>query len=187
MSTIVPRVAGAWSLAVAAVTVSGGCSGPYVAPPGVVLTRFHSAAADADYATYISCLTDDAVFIGTDDSEYWQGQQFRNFAKPYFDVGKGWKYVSVDRHFYYSPRGDIAWFDEKLDNAKLGRCRGSGVMVLRSGGWKIAQYVLSMPIPNDLAESVAAEVKSLSPPAAAHPPTVGPSPSQSGNSAGSHP
>lgn len=48
-------------------------------------------------------------------------------------------------------RGDTAWFDEDLESAGLGAVRGSGVLVRdpRSGAWKIAQYNLSIPIPND--------------------------------------
>ncbi|MDX2437638.1 MAG: nuclear transport factor 2 family protein, partial [Acidobacteriota bacterium] len=30
-------------------------------------------------------------------------------------------------------------------------CRGTGVLVLVDGDWKISQYSLSIPMPNDLA------------------------------------
>ena len=46
---------------------------------------------------------------------------------------------------------------EALRNAKLGACRGSGVL-LREGkaGWRVAQYNLQMAIPNGVALDVAA-------------------------------
>ena len=33
-------------------------------------------------------------------------------------------------------------------------CRGSGVLVILKGKWKIKQYVLSMTIPNDNSDEV---------------------------------
>ena len=49
----------------------------------------------------------------------------------------------------FSPDGKVAWFDELLDHAKYGVCRGSGVVVWRDGRALIAQYNLSVPIPNE--------------------------------------
>src|SRR2546428_801943 len=47
-----------------------------------------------------------------------------------------------------SSDGKKAWFDEDLETEKLGAARGSGVLVKDGGRWKIAQYNLSIPIPN---------------------------------------
>ncbi len=33
-------------------------------------------------------------------------------------------------------------------------CRGSGVLIKDNGKWQIVQYVLSMTVPNDLANDV---------------------------------
>jgi hypothetical protein len=49
----------------------------------------------------------------------------------------------------------VAWFDELLDNKKLGETRGTGVLVKQNGEWKVSQYHLTIPIPNALASSVA--------------------------------
>ena len=51
-----------------------------------------------------------------------------------------------------APDRRVAWFDEALATPNLGPCRGSGVLVATKAGWKIAQYNLSMPIPNDLVD-----------------------------------
>ena len=53
-----------------------------------------------------------------------------------------------------SSKGDVAWFDEKLDSASYGDVRGSGVLVKVRGEWKIAHYNLTIPIPNSLAKTV---------------------------------
>ncbi len=45
-----------------------------------------------------------------------------------------------------------------LDTPNLGVCRGSGVLVLINGNWKIAQYNLSIPIPNALAGGIVKQI-----------------------------
>jgi ketosteroid isomerase-like protein len=119
-----------------------------------VLDGFHEAASRADGDAYFAALAPDAVFIGTDASERWSVAEFRAFADPYFSAGRGWTYVPRDRHIHVGPGGDIAWFDEMLDNASYGVCRGTGVLVRAADGWKIAQYHLTIPIPNDLAKEI---------------------------------
>lgn len=132
----------------------------------VLLDDWHDAASKADFNRYFGHLTESAVFIGTDATEYWNVDAFKAYAKPYFDKGKGWTYVPRDRHVYMNPAGDLAWFDEKLDNAKYGQARGSGVCVREQGQWKIAHYTLSFPVPNDVAEPVVRIIREYD---AAHP------------------
>lgn len=115
---------------------------------------WHKAAADADEERYFGLMTADAVFLGTDATERWNAASFREFAHPYFAKGKAWTFVPHDRHVMISPAGDVAWFDEKLDSASYGDCRGSGVLEKTAGGWRIAHYNLTIPIPNALAKSV---------------------------------
>lgn len=115
---------------------------------------WHKAAADADEGRYFGLMTADAVFLGTDATERWNAASFREFAHPYFAKGKAWTFVPHDRHVMISPAGDVAWFDEKLDSASYGDCRGSGVLEKTAGGWRIAHYNLTIPIPNALAKSV---------------------------------
>lgn len=119
---------------------------------GRVLDDFHKAASDADESRYFGHMTDDAVFIGTDATERWDRKTFREYAHPHFAAGKGWTYTPRDRHI--AIQGNVAWFDELLDNAKYGECRGTGVLRRENGTWKIVQYSLSIPIPNDRAGDV---------------------------------
>ncbi len=118
------------------------------------LNAFHDAAADADMERYFGQMTPDVVFLGTDATERWVGDEFRSFCRRYFDEGKGWTYHPRDRRITMGPVPGIAWFDELLDNEKLGECRGSGVVVKRGDRWLIAQYNLSIPVPNALADEV---------------------------------
>ena len=127
----------------------------------MVLNSFHQAAARADGAKYFSLLSDDAVFLGTDATERWNKVQFSGFAEPYFSKGKGWTYHPRDRHVAFSAVGQVAWFDELLDNENYGECRGSGVLQLIDGEWLISQYHLTIPVPNELAAEMAERISKL--------------------------
>lgn len=122
------------------------------------LDSLHAAAAKADERAYFDLYAKDAVFLGTDAKERWTLEEFKAFAHPYFAKGKAWTYIPVPgtRHIVIEGKDhDVAWFDEQLDNAKLGRCRGSGVLLKTATGWKVKQYNLTMLVPNEVAEQVA--------------------------------
>lgn len=118
-----------------------------------LLDQWHLAATQADFETYTSLMTPEAVFIGTDPTENWKGQEFRDFAKPYFDRGKAWSFTKLERHIFTDKDAQTAWFDELL-STQMGICRGSGVLINTESGWKIAHYVLSIAVPNDQVESL---------------------------------
>jgi ketosteroid isomerase-like protein len=115
---------------------------------------WHRAAATADEAAYFGAMSPDFVFLGTDASERWDVTAFRAFAHPYFAKGTAWTFTPHDRHVMLSPDGQVAWFDEKLDSASYGDCRGTGVLRKIGGEWKMAHYNLTIPIPNDLSKSI---------------------------------
>ena len=126
-----------------------GSNSAAIAEVSRVLDDWHQAAAVADEARYIGHLTDDAVFLGTDPGERWTAAEFSEFVKPYFDKGQGWTYLPRDRHVMLSDDGALAWFDERLDNEKYGELRGTGVLCLVDGVWKLAHYNMSFPVPNE--------------------------------------
>lgn len=131
----------------------------YQAPPddkeaiSKTLNDWHKAAAETQFDTYFSLMTDDAIFIGTDATENWNKEAFKTYSKPYFDRGKAWNFTSIERNIFLSEDKKIAWFDELLDT-QMKICRGSGVLKKENGNWKIAHYVLSIAIPNDTADEV---------------------------------
>jgi hypothetical protein len=130
-----------------------------IAEARATLDDFHAAAAAADGGRYFGHFATDGVFLGTDATERWTVEAFRAYAKPHFDAGKGWTYRATERHVDVDAGGAYAWFDEALDNAKLGACRGSGVLRREGGKWMVVQYNLTIPIPNDLALDVAAQIR----------------------------
>lgn len=117
---------------------------------GQVLDDFHKAASEADGERYFGHFAPGGVFIGTDIEERWSLAEFQAYAKPHFSQGRGWTYLPVTRHIYVAADGQTAWFDEILQNEKYGATRGSGVLVLEAEGWKLAQYHLTVPVPNEL-------------------------------------
>ncbi len=121
------------------------------------LDSFHDAAAGAEWDRYFGLLTDDSIFLGTDASERWDKPTFEAYARP----TNGWAYAVRERHVNFTPDGNTAWFDELLDNAKYGTSRGTGVLIRTNDGWKISQYHLTFPLPNDLADGITEQIQAF--------------------------
>jgi hypothetical protein len=124
-----------------------------------VLDEWHRAAAAADEPRYFYYFAPNGVFMGTDATERWTVAEFRVWAKPHFASHKAWNFHPHDRHIHFSADGKTSWFDEMLDTPNLGPSRGSGVLVLIGRDWKIAQYDLSVPIPNALMQGVVEKIR----------------------------
>jgi hypothetical protein len=123
-----------------------------------VIDDWHDAAARADEARYFGHFAAGGVFLGTDGKERWTVPDFRTYARPHFAKGKAWSFRSVRRALRVA--GSVAWFDEDLDTPNLGPARGSGVLLRdERGAWKIAQYNLSVPIPNERFKEVKALIE----------------------------
>jgi hypothetical protein len=128
-----------------------------------VLDALHAAAAGADGQTYFSLFTPEAVFIGTDVRERWSFPEFRARSEPIFASGRGWIYARRHRNITVAPArcGGVAWFDEVLDSSAYGTSRGTGVLLRTDQGWKVAQYALAHPIPNDVGDEVLSRIKAF--------------------------
>lgn len=129
------------------------CLAQNKAEVNTLLDNWHKAAANANFNDYFNQLTEDAIYIGTDATENWNKKEFEAFAKPFFDQGKAWSFVALERNIYFSKDGKIAWFDELL-NTQMKICRGSGVLIKIKNQWKIRHYVLSMTVPNENSNEV---------------------------------
>ena len=122
-----------------------------------VLNELHEQASAANFERYFSLYTDDAVFLGTDRDEYWPIEDFKAYAKPHFDKGNGWTYTPLERQLHFA--GNTAWFEEQLLSESYGQVRGTGVLVRTDNGWKVAQYNLTLPIPNPIFDTIAEDIK----------------------------
>jgi hypothetical protein len=159
--------------ALALLALVAGCTTPPAGAPAAfdaaaataevsaVLDALHHNASIADEATYFGLFAPEGVFLGTDATERWTVDQFREYAHPGFSQGRGWTYVLREgtRHIAFAPGGAVAWFDEILDNANYGETRGTGVLRRVGDDWKISQYHLTIPVPNALADTVVAMIR----------------------------
>ncbi len=127
-----------------------------------VLDDWHAAAAASDEARYFGHFAEGGVFLGTDATERWDVAAFQAYARRPFSEGRGWVMTSVRRDVVV--RGDVAWFDEDLEARNLGPSRGSGVLVREDGAWRIAQYNLTVTVPNERFDEVRAVLESPPPP-----------------------
>ena len=119
-----------------------------------LLDGLHQDAHQGNFQTYFARYTKNAVFLGTDKTERWTIEEFKAYAKPAFSDGHGWTYAVIERN--WEGDGNTRWFDEILLNEKLGHCRGTGVVELINGEWKISHYALTMLVPNSIAAKVGA-------------------------------
>ncbi len=125
-----------------------------------ILDQLHHLASVGDFDAYFDLYTPDAIFLGTDATERWTIDDFKAYARPAFADGSGWSYEPTERHIYLAPGSRAAWFDERLQNASFGETRGTGVLVRGDdGAWKITQYNLAIPVPNDLARDFVARIR----------------------------
>ncbi len=122
-----------------------------------LIDGLHKDAAAARFENYFERYTDDAVFLGTDKTERWTIDQFKAYARPVFDTGRGWSYTVIERHV--EGDSDLRWFDEILFNEKLGHCRGTGVVKKTQTGWRVAHYSLTLLIPNSVAATIGEQSK----------------------------
>ena len=119
-----------------------------------LLNGLHLDAHKGNFESYFDRYSANAVFLGTDKTERWTIEEFKAYAKPAFSDGHGWTYTVIERN--WEGDGNTRWFDEILLNEKLGHCRGTGVVELINGEWKISHYALTMLVPNSIAAKVGA-------------------------------
>lgn len=140
---LVPMIAGAQNVS------------PTVDAINSVLDDFHDAAAHGDNARYLGHMTENAVFMGTDEWERWpKDPDFTTYVSSRFKDGRGWTYRSVERNVQLSDLNNVAWFDEVIFSETSGRFRGTGALVLQRGEWKIAHYAMSFLVFNENWEDV---------------------------------
>ena len=118
------------------------------------LDAWHAACARGDGDALEALAADAFVFFGTASEERWARDAFLRYARQRFAKGNTWSYAVVARRCEEVSDGVVA-FDEVLDNANLGRCRSTGVII----GGKLAQYNLSLPVPNELILGVVEKIR----------------------------
>jgi len=155
------------ALAAQAQTASGDAA--YRKQIHAFIDEWHDDAANARMA-YFDKIAPNGIYIGTDKTELWNREQFKAWAKRFFDRKSAWSFKSIKRNVYLSPDKKFIWFDELLDT-QMGPCQASGVMRKTDKGFEIEHYQLSIAVPNQVADKVTKLVKEFEskPPADAKP------------------
>lgn len=135
------------------------------------IDEWHDDAAHARMA-YFDKIALNGIYIGTDKNELWNREQFKAWAKRFFDRKSAWSFKSTKRNIYMSSDKKFIWFDELLDT-QMGVCQASGVMRKTDTSFEIEHYQLSIAVPNEVADKVTKLVKEYeSKPAAEAKPAV---------------
>ena len=114
----------------------------------------------ADEERYFRTLSAyDAVFLGTAPGERWRGESLRTFVHSYFSTRQGMERTCRQRARSASPPdGRTAWFDETVDERRpMARVAAAACLRHERGGWRIAQYNLMIPVPDELAPELVDE------------------------------
>lgn len=130
---------------------------PYTRQINAFIDEWHDDAAHARPA-YFDKMADNGVYIGTDKTELWSREQFRAWAKRFFDKGSAWSFKATRRNVYMSADKKFIWFDELLDT-QMGVCQASGVIRKTGKGFEIEHYQLSIAVPNPVADKVTKTIK----------------------------
>ena len=119
--------------------------------------EWHEDAAHARLA-YFDKMASDGVYIGTDKTELWTRDEFKAWAKRFFERKSAWAFKATRRNVYMTPDSKTIWFDELLDT-QMGVCQASGVIANTGKGFEIKHYQLSMAVPNEVGASVTKLIK----------------------------
>lgn len=119
-----------------------------------LLDGLHRDAAQANFESYFHRYTADSIFLGTDKTERWSISDFKDYARPHFQAGRGWTYQPRER--FIMGNGELRGFDEVLWSENYGHCRGTGVVIKTDDGWRVAHYSLTFLIPNEVAADATA-------------------------------
>jgi hypothetical protein len=118
---------------------------------------WHDDAAHARPAFFDKIATD-GVYIGTDKTELWHRDEFKVWAKRFFERKSAWTFHPIRRNVYASADKSMIWFDELLDT-QMGVCMASGVIRKTASGFEIVHYQLSMAVPNEVGGQVTKLIK----------------------------
>ena len=131
-----------------AARAQAGADAAFVRAVNTFVDGWHDDAAHTRPA-YFDKIAPGGVYIGTDKSEIWTRDQFKAWARPFWQRGKAWSFTAQQRNVYHSPDRKYVWFDEQL-TTQMGTCQASGVLRNTGSGFLVEHYQLSLAVPNAL-------------------------------------
>jgi hypothetical protein len=120
---------------------------------------WHDDAAHARPA-FFDKIASDGIYIGTDKTERWAREAFREWAKPAFARPVAWAFTPLHRNVQFSPDRRFIWFDEQV-RSSMGVLQASGVMRPTASSFEMVHYQLSIAVPNDVIPQVTGAIKAF--------------------------
>ena len=131
----------------------------FTARVNTFVDAWHDDAAHARPA-YFDKIASDGIYIGTDKTERWTRDAFREWAKPAFARPVAWAFTTLHRHVRFSPDRTFIWFDEQV-RSSMGILQASGIVRPAAGGFEIVHYQLSIAVPNEVIPQVTTAIKAF--------------------------
>ena len=158
------------TLLVLVAAVSVACAGAPAQPPAgteemfrarvnAFVDEWHQDAAGARPA-FFDKIAADGIYIGTDKTERWTKEAFREWAKPAFARPTAWAFTPLHRNIRFTPDRQIIWFDEQV-RSSMGILQATGVVRPTTAGFEIVHYQLSIAVPNDVIPQVTGAIKAF--------------------------
>jgi hypothetical protein len=131
----------------------------FTARVNAFVDAWHDDAAHARPA-FFDKIASDGIYIGTDKSERWAREVFREWAKPAFARPVAWTFTPLHRNVQFSPDRKFIWFDEQV-RSSMGILQASGVVRAAADRFEIVHYQLSIAVPNEVIPQVTATIKAF--------------------------
>ena len=120
---------------------------------------WHQDAAHARPA-FFDKIASDGIYIGTDKTERWTREAFREWAKPAFARPVAWAFTPLHRNVRVSPDRTFVWFDEQV-RSSMGILQATGVMRPAADSFEMVHYQLSIAVPNEIIPEVTGAIKAF--------------------------
>ena len=131
----------------------------FTARVNAFINEWHDDAAHARPA-FFDKIARDGVYIGTDKTERWTRDAFREWAKPAFARPVAWAFTPLHRNVQFSKDRSVIWFDEQV-RSSMGILQATGVVRPTAKGFEIVHYQLSIAVPNDVIPQVTGAIKAF--------------------------
>jgi len=124
------------------------------------VNEWHDDAAHARPA-FFDKIASDAIYIGTDKTERWGREAFREWARPAFARPVAWAFTPLHRNVQFSADRKFIWFDEQVRSSSMGILQASGVVRPTASSFEMVHYQLSIAVPNDVIPQVTGTIKAF--------------------------
>ena len=114
---------------------------------GCNLSSVEPVAAIGDSVGFFSRMTEDALYLGTDETERWTRTTMGKDLGKFFNGKKAWHFIAYNRIYTALDDKNTILFDESL-KTWMGPCKSTGMLRKVKGKWLISYYNLNVAVSN---------------------------------------